>query len=76
MAGTRVRRSKEERIAEIDKKIETHKSNIAVLEAKKASILKPSQRKKKLSIKNIVNIAKDSGLSEKEIAEKLGISLE
>lgn len=72
---TRIRRSKEERIAIIDGKIATHKANIEMLEAKKSMILNPTPRKRKATIKNLIAIAKEKGLSEEDIAKKLGISL-
>ena len=72
---TRVHKSVEERLAELDKKISAHKSNISVLEAKKITILNPSPRKKKTTIKNLLALAKENGLSEEEIATKLGIKL-
>lgn len=69
-------RSKEERIAEIDKKIEGHKQNIAALEKKKDAILNPKTRARKLtSVTSIVKKAKESGMSSDEIAAKLGIEL-
>ena len=40
----RVMRSKEERIAELDKKIAFHKEKAAMLEAKKEAILNPKPR--------------------------------
>jgi len=77
MEGTkRVRRSKEERIDIIDKKIATHKANIEVLEAQKQAILNPSPRRKKSTIKNIIATAKQNGMTEQDIAEKLGIKLD
>ena len=58
---TRVRRSKEERIAIIDKKIETHKANIEMLEAKKTIIMYPKTRRKKTTLKSIIAIAIEQG---------------
>lgn len=70
----RIRRSAEERIAEIDKKIAAHKANIAVLEEKKKAILNPKPRiTKAAKMKAIIEGAKKSGMSPEEIAEKLGI---
>ena len=57
-----VRRPAEERIAEIDKKIAGHKDAIQKLEAKKNAILNSK--------------AKVAGMSNEEIAQKLGISLD
>jgi len=77
MEGTkRIRRSKEERIDIIEKKILTHKANIEVLEAQKQSILNPSPRRKSTTIKNIITTEKQNGMTEQEIAEKLGIKLD
>jgi len=73
--ATRIRKSAEERIAILDKKISAHKANIEMLEAKKTAILNPAPRKKKATIKNILAIAKENGLSEEDIAKKLGIEL-
>lgn len=70
----RIRRSAEERIAEIDKKIAAHKASIAVLEEKKKAILNPKPRiTKAAKMKAIIEGAKKSGMSPEEIAEKLGI---
>ena len=71
---TRARRTKEEMIADIDKKIAFHKAHIEQLEAKKSSILNPKPRKNAV-IKTIISKATESGMSEQEIAEKLGIEL-
>jgi len=73
--NTRIRRSKEERIAIIDSKIAAHKANIEMLEAKKSAILNPTPRKRKATLKNLMALAKENGLSEEEIAEKLGLQL-
>lgn len=70
------RRPAEERIAEIDKKIAGHKSAIAKLEAKKNTILNPKPRASKAAgLKALISKAKEAGMSNEEIAEKLGISL-
>lgn len=72
-----VRRSSEERIAEIDAKISTHKATIAKLEAKKESILHPKARiSKSAQMKALLNKAKENGMTNEEIAEKLGIELD
>ena len=76
MAERKVR-SKEERIAELDKKIEHHKQCIAVLEQKKTAILNPKTRtRKSKSINTIIAKAKANGLTSDEIAAKLGISFD
>jgi len=73
--SSRIYKSKEERLAILDKKIAAHKANIEMLEARKTTILNPAPRKKKTTLKNILTIAKEKGLSEEEIAKKLGIEL-
>lgn len=72
-----VRRSPEERAAEIDTKIAAHKDTIRKLEQKKAEILNPKPRLTKAEkIKLILDKAKGSGLTVDEIAERLGVSFE
>lgn len=79
-----VRRSAEERAAEIDAKIAACKATIAkqeekisALEAKKQSILNPVHRISKAGqLKELLNKAKSSGMTNEEIAEKLGITIE
>jgi len=73
---TRVRKSKEERIAILDSKIAAHKANIEMLEARKSAILNPAPRKRKATLKNLMTLAKEKGLSEEEIASKLGLQLD
>ena len=73
---TRVRKSKEERIAILDSKIAAHKANIEMLEARKSAILNPTPRKRKATLKNIMALAKEKGMSEEEIASKLGLQLD
>ncbi len=69
-------RPTEERIIEIDEKIARHKDAIAKLETKKHEILNPKRRASKAaSLKAIISKAKEAGMSNEEIAEKLGISL-
>lgn len=67
MAERRVR-SKEEKIAELDRKIEFHKEKIASLEAKKSNLLAP-----KLSAREIIAAAKKKGMTTEDIMKKLGI---
>ena len=70
------RRPAEERIAEIDKKIVGHKEAIKKLEAKKHTILNPKPRASKAAgLKALISKAKEAGMTNEEIAEKLGISL-
>lgn len=79
-----VRRSAEERVAEIDAKIATCKvtiakqeEKIAALEVKKQAILNPVPRVSKAGqLKELLNKAKASGMTNEEIAEKLGITIE
>ena len=73
--STRNKKSKEERIAILDRKIATHKANIETLEAKKDSILNPKPRKNKVTIKKIILAAKEHGLTETDIAARLGIKV-
>lgn len=78
------RRSAEERVAEIDAKIAAcratiakQKEKIAALEDQKQSILNPVHRISKAGqLKELINRAKASGMTNEEIAEKLGIKIE
>lgn len=72
----RVVRSQEERIADIDAKIEKHKNDIKTLEEKKKAILNPKPRKKKATAKTVVDLAKKAGMKPEEMLEKLGLSAE
>lgn len=65
MAG----KSIEERIALIDAKIAKKKDELAELEAKKQELLHP------VTMKNVLDKAKEVGLSPKEVAEKLGLEM-
>lgn len=70
-------RTKEERAAEIDKKIEFHESKIATLKAKKEEILNPKPKKRKpRSVAAVIAKAKEAGMNPEEIAQKLGIEFE
>lgn len=72
----RVRRSADERAAELDAKIQKHKEAIKLLEEKKADLFRPKKRRTEAEITSeILKKAKKSGLSAKEIAEKLGVDL-
>jgi len=73
---TRVRRSKEELTAAIDIKIASHKASIEALEARKENILNPKTHKRKATLKNLIAIAKEKGMSEEDIAQKLGITFD
>ena len=65
MAG----KSIEERITLIDAKIAKKKVEIAELEAKKQELLHP------VTMKDVLDKAKEAGLSPKEVAAKLGLEL-
>ena len=71
----RTRRSKEELLSEIDKKIAYHKEQITKLEEKKERMINPPPRKKTISSKKIIDLAKANGFSLEEIAEKLNIDI-
>ncbi len=73
---TRIRRSAEERLAEIEEKIAYHKTHIEALNARKETLLHPQKRRrvsKKEQIAEIIKMANESGLSLPEIMEKLGL---
>ena len=72
----RTRRSKEELIAEVDKKVSYYKERISKLEEKKERLLNPPVRKKTLTSKKIIDAAKANGLSIEEIAAKLNVDIE
>jgi uncharacterized coiled-coil protein SlyX len=67
MAERRVR-SKEERIAELDKKIAYHQEKIDALEEKKKALITP-----KMTAAQIINAAKEKGMTTEQIMKKLGI---
>lgn len=67
MAERRMR-TKEERIAELDKKIQFHLDKIALLEEKKKNLETP-----KLSASQIIAAAKEKGWTTEQIIKKLGI---
>ena len=74
----RVRRSVEERAAELDKKILAHREAIKALEEKKADLFRPKKRRRTEAeiSKELLSKAKKAGMSSKEIAEKLGLSVD
>jgi hypothetical protein len=76
MAEQRKRRTKEDRIAELEAKIEAHKKNILTLEARKKSILSPKPRKAPLSMNSVLKKAKEKGFTAKEIAKKLELNID
>ena len=67
MAERRVR-TKEERIAELDKKIQYHKDKIAILKEKKNALITP-----KMSPTQIIKAAQEKGWTTEQILKKLGI---
>lgn len=72
---TRVRRSTDERIAEINTKIANHEKAIENLKAKKESILNPKPRgtgAKKIKVKK----AKEAGCSNEQIAVIFDMTIE
>ena len=74
----RVRRSVEERAAELDKKIQAHKEAIKQLEEKKAELFRPKKRRRSDAeiAKDLLARAKKAGMTSKDIAEKLGLEME
>ena len=65
----RVIRPIEERIAEIDRKIEKKKAELASLEARKQKMLHPT------TMRSVMNAGKEAGMTPEEVAEKLGLEL-
>lgn len=63
------RKTKDERVALIDQKIEKKKVEIEALEAQKQKLLHP------VNMKTVMAKAKEAGLTPEEIAEKLGIEV-
>ena len=74
----RVRRSVEERAAELDKKIQAHKIALKLLEEKKAELFRPKKRRRSDAeiAKDLLARAKKAGMTSKDIAEKLGLEME
>lgn len=70
------RRPIDERVAEIDKKIEGFKASIATLEEKKADLLAPKARKKRATPKTVIDLAKKAGMSPEDMLKKLGLKIE
>lgn len=63
-----VRRPVEERVAEIDAKINAHKESIQKLEQKKTAILNPKPRVSKAAkTKLLITKAREAGLTDEEI---------
>lgn len=63
-------RSKEERLAVLEQKIEKKKSELSSLEAQKEKLLHP------INMRTVMAKAKELGLTPEEIAEKLGIDVD
>lgn len=74
---TRQHRTVEERVKEIDDKILSYKHKISNLEHRKQEILNPKPRiSKAKQFRLIMEKAKESGMSNEEIAKKLGIKID
>lgn len=71
----RVRRTRDELVADIDGKIAYHKERITALEEKKARILAPKPRKQVLTFNKLIAYAKAEGMSLEELADKIGYKL-
>lgn len=61
----------EERIAELDAKIDFHKRNITALEGKKQSILSPKTRQKKVTYKSVGDLAKSNGITPEQLLKMI-----
>lgn len=65
----RVAKTTEEKVAEIDSKIEKKRAEIEALEAQKYKLQHP------INMKTVIAKAKEAGLSAEEIAQKLGLEM-
>jgi hypothetical protein len=73
----RVRRTPEERVEEINGKIQKHQEAVRVLEKKKHDILHPPKRKTEAQLsRELLLKARKAGLSSRDIARKLGLEQE
>lgn len=63
-------RTIEERVAELNEKIDKKQAEIAELESKKESLLHP------VSYRDVIAKAKENGLSAKEVADRLGLQID
>ena len=79
------KRTTEERIAEVDekidfynKKINEYEEKIKMLQQKKEDILnpKPRKRKRKMSFNTVASIAQEKGMTLEEFVDKLGIEID
>ena len=75
--------TREERLAKIDaqieaaqKYVERFSSKIEKLNAKKERLLNPPKKAKKATANKLIAKAREMGLSDEEIAEKLGVELD
>ena len=75
--SVKARMTVEEKVAELDRKIQGHEQNIETLKAKKERLLNPPTRtRRKGSVSSVLKKAKEMGMSAEEIALKLGIDFE
>lgn len=75
--NAKARMTLEDKVAELDRKIQGHEKNIETLKAKKERLLNPPTRaKRKSSVSGVLKKAKEMGMSAEEIALKLGIDFE
>jgi hypothetical protein len=65
-------KSVEERLADINTKIEYHKSCIETLENKKEAVMHPV---KKINAAKLIAKAKEKGLTDEQIMKKLGVEI-
>ncbi len=65
----RIVRTVDERVAQLDQKIEKKKAELDALEAQKQKLLHP------VNMKIVMAKAKEAGLSPEEIAKKLGLEV-
>lgn len=65
----RIIRTVDERVAQLDQKIEKKKAELDALEAQKQKLLHP------VNMKTVLAKAKEAGLTPEEIAEKLGLEV-
>lgn len=71
----RPRKPVEERIAELQKKIEVKKGEIAKLELKIEDLKNPKPRVTRVSMKSVFDKAKAAGMTPEEIAKKLKLEI-
>lgn len=72
MADKRVRRSVEDRVAELDRKIAKYEDLVAKLKAKKEAALNPSKPKAtRVGMATVMRKAKEQGVSAQKLLEML-----